>query len=60
MDSGSTKLLELPFPDHPDAIKILKPVEEDHTFLVNIDALERILCDPKVAGKNVSTPRFHF
>lgn len=61
MESGSvsdvkpkgTKLLEIPFPDHPASIKILQPVEDDHTFLVNIDALERILCDPKIAGKNV-------
>jgi hypothetical protein len=61
MESGSveemkpkgTKLLEIPFPERPSAIKILHPVEDDHTFLVNVNALERILCDPKIAGKNV-------
>lgn len=52
--ASGTKLLDISFPEHPDAVKILEPVEEDHSFLVNIDALERILCDPKVAGKNVS------
>jgi hypothetical protein len=60
MESGSVneikgpKLLQIPFPDKPAAIKVLQPVEEDHTFLINIDALEKILCDPKIAGKNVS------
>jgi atlastin len=59
MESGSVteikepKLLQIPFPDRPGAIKVLQPVEEDHTFLINIDALEKILCDKTIAGKNV-------
>ncbi|KAI6202165.1 Guanylate-binding protein [Aphelenchoides besseyi] len=37
----------------PAPVKILQPIEEDHTFLINQNALERILCDPLYANKKV-------
>ena len=47
------KFLDLPFPSEPAAVKILQPVDEDHTFLLNANALEKILKDPKYAHKKV-------
>jgi hypothetical protein len=46
--------LDLPFPEQPDAVKILQPAEGGHGFFVDIDALKRILCDSEIAEKNVS------
>ncbi|KAI6202194.1 Guanylate-binding protein [Aphelenchoides besseyi] len=37
----------------PAPVKILQPIEEDHTFLINQNALERILCDLLYANKKV-------
>ncbi|KAI6189020.1 Guanylate-binding protein [Aphelenchoides besseyi] len=47
------KYLEIEFPSEPAPVKILQPIEEDHTFLINQNALERILCDPLYANKKV-------
>ncbi|KAF1616967.1 UNVERIFIED_CONTAM: Atlastin-1, partial [Eudyptes robustus] len=42
-----------PFPTEPAAVKILQPVEEDHSFLLNENFLHKILADPKYAEKKV-------
>uniref|UniRef100_A0A915DDZ6 GB1/RHD3-type G domain-containing protein n=1 Tax=Ditylenchus dipsaci TaxID=166011 RepID=A0A915DDZ6_9BILA len=42
------------FPSSPGPVQIIEPVEEDHTFKLNVDFLEKILLDPKVADKKVS------
>ncbi|KAI6233894.1 GB1/RHD3-type G domain-containing protein [Aphelenchoides fujianensis] len=52
-EAKPVKYFEVDFPTEPAPVKILQPVEEDHTFLVNNDALERILLDPKHANKKV-------
>lgn len=42
-----------PAPTLPGPITIIDPFEEDHSFKLNEEYLERILLDPKVADKKV-------
>ncbi|CAD5218109.1 unnamed protein product [Bursaphelenchus okinawaensis] len=49
----NVKRLDVPFPDEPAAVKILQPVEEDHSFLLNELFLTKILANPKYADKKV-------
>lgn len=41
------------FPSRPGPVKIIVPNEEDHSFTLNEEFLERILLNPKVADKKV-------
>lgn len=41
------------FPTRPGPVKIIVPNEEDHSFTLNEEFLERILLNPKVADKKV-------
>uniref|UniRef100_A0A7E4ZT60 GB1/RHD3-type G domain-containing protein n=1 Tax=Panagrellus redivivus TaxID=6233 RepID=A0A7E4ZT60_PANRE len=41
-------------PSQPGPVKIVKPVEHDHTFILNKSVLESILLDPKYVDKKVA------
>lgn len=45
------------FPSQPGPVRIIVPVEEDHTFRLKEDFLERILLNPKFADKKVFLSR---
>ncbi len=40
-------------PTFPCAVSIIEAIENDHTFILNEAALERILLNPKVVDKKV-------
>lgn len=42
------------FPSQAGPVSIIEPVEEDHTFTLNVEFLERILLNPKFADKKVN------
>ncbi|KAI1715571.1 atlastin-1 [Ditylenchus destructor] len=42
------------FPSVPGPVAIIEPVEEEHTFKLNEEFLEKILLNPRVADKKVS------
>lgn len=41
------------FPSQTGPVTIIEPIEEDHTFVLNVEFLERILLNPKYADKKV-------
>lgn len=42
------------FPSVPGPVAIIEPVEEEHTFKLNEEFLEKILLNPRVADKKVT------
>lgn len=42
------------FPSSPGPIRVIEPVEEEHTFKLNEEFLQRVLLDPRVADKKVT------
>ena len=41
------------FPNHPAAVTIIEPVEEEDSFTLNVEFLEKILLHPDIADKKV-------
>lgn len=50
---GNAESARSVFPTTPSPITLIEPNEENHTFWLNEEFLERILLDPKVADKKV-------
>lgn len=53
-DASEEENMITPNKKYMDALRIIETVEEDHSFRLDIEALERILLVPEITDKKVN------